>query len=53
MKTHSVDVASDLTVYGIEIPEIHYQDQKRSNENIQTITEVMKQQCRIHNKCMI
>jgi hypothetical protein len=37
-KTHIVDVQCR-----IKIPGIHFQGQKYSNENIQTITELIKQ----------
>jgi hypothetical protein len=48
-KSCSVNFATDSTIYGIKIPEIHYQDRKYNNKNIKTITELMKQQCKIYN----
>ncbi len=38
---------------GIKTPGIHFQDRIYSNENIQTLTELMKQYCRIYNWCTI
>jgi hypothetical protein len=38
-----------FVVYGIEIPGIHFQDQKYRNGNVQTITVTIKQYPRMCN----